>query len=264
MRFGSLLERNNYDSSDIRNAQGTFTFGSLADFEVLRPTTYTQRIGDPQVTYSYWTAGLYAQDDMRVRKDLTLSFGVRQEWQSYVDSTINLAPRAGFAWSPLKSGNLSVMGGAGFFYDWLESNTYEETLQVDGVRVQDVIVRNPNYPEALGDEGLQVLPSGRYELADGLDLPRLWQASIGVERRLSQTGRLNVSYRYREGIDELRGRNMNAPVNGVRPNPAMGNIIQAQSIGTVIRAPGGGGPQRIPSQATVLRGRQLHVVVCER
>ncbi len=231
MRFGSLLERNNYDSSDIRNAQGTFTFGSLADFEALRPTTYTQRIGDPQVNYVYWTAGLYAQDDVRVRKDLTLSFGLRQEWQSYVDSTVNLAPRVGIAWSPLKNGNLSVTGGAGVFYDWLDANTYEETLQVDGVRVQDVIVRNPNYPDALGDAALQVLPSGRYELAEGLDMPRLWQASIGVERRLGAVGRLNVSYRYREGLDELRGRNMNAPVNGVRPNPSLGNVIQAQSIG---------------------------------
>jgi hypothetical protein len=231
MRFGSLLERNSYDSSDIRNAQGTFTFSSLADYEAGRPTTYTQRIGDPQVGYNYWTAGLYAQDDVRVRKDLTLSLGIRQEWQSYVDSTINLAPRVGIAWSPLKSGNVSVTGGAGIFYDWLDANTYEETLQVDGVRVQDIIVRNPSYPDVSNGGVLQVLPSGRYEIADGVDMPRLWQASLGVERRMGAMGRLNVSYRYREGTDELRGRNMNAPVAGVRPDPSLGNVIQVQSIG---------------------------------
>lgn len=263
MRFGSLLERNSYDSSDIRNAQGTFTFSSLADYEAGRPTTYTQRIGDPQVGYNYWTAGLYAQDDVRVRKDLTLSLGIRQEWQSYVDSTINLAPRVGIAWSPLKSGNVSVTGGAGIFYDWLDANTYEETLQVDGVRVQDIIVRNPSYPDVSNGGVLQVLPSGRYEIADGVDMPRLWQASLGVERRMGAMGRLNVSYRYREGTDELRGRNMNAPVAGVRPDPSLGNVIQVPSNWPIAGAPGGRRHQRGAPEAAVLRGGQLHAVVRE-
>ena len=48
-RAGILFEAGRYRSDDNRNMGGTFTFASLGDYEAGRPTTFTQRSGDPLV-----------------------------------------------------------------------------------------------------------------------------------------------------------------------------------------------------------------------
>ena len=58
-----------------------------------------------------------------MRKDLTLSAGVRQEFQSHIGG-LHLAPRGGIAWSPFKSGKTTVRAGGGIFFDWLDAQTY--------------------------------------------------------------------------------------------------------------------------------------------
>jgi hypothetical protein len=53
-------------------------------------------------SYSQYQVGWYIQDDYRVKKNLTVSYGVRQELQTNGPGKFNLAPRLGFVWSPLK------------------------------------------------------------------------------------------------------------------------------------------------------------------
>lgn len=232
IRGGYLLERGSYTSDELRNSGGTFTFASLADYEAAYPTTYTQRIGDPLVSYGQTRAAWYLQDDYRVRKDLTLSFGVRHEWQQHVDSVWNFAPRGGFVWSPFRSGKTTFRGGAGIFFDWMDANVYEETLQVDGRRVQDLVIYNPSYPDPLTGAAAVVQPSGRVQLADHLDMPTLRQASFGIEHAFGPALRVNATYRFRDGENLLRGRNVNAPrEDGTRPEPGVGTVTEVQSIG---------------------------------
>ena len=232
VRGGYVYERGDYTSDELRNGGGTFTFSGLAAWEAGAATTYTQRIGDPLVSYDAWRAAWFVQDDFKLRKDLTLSFGLRHEWQAYVDSVWNLAPRAGFAWSPFRSGKTTLRGGAGVFYDWMDTNVYEETLQVDGERLQDVVVRDPSYPNAIIGGFGEIQPSGRVQLADSLDMPTIRQASIGVEHTFSPQMRLNATYRFRDGENLLRGRNVNAPdADGNRPEPTVGTVTEVQSIG---------------------------------
>ena len=231
VRAGALVEGGTYRSDTRTNYLGTYTFTSLADFEAGRPATFTQRVGDPLVRYSHWQAGIFVQDDWRMRKNLTVSGGLRHEVQTHLGDRWNLAPRAGFTWSPFKSGRTTVRGGGGIFYDWLDADTFEQTLRVDGVRQQDVIVRSPGYPDPYsGGNAQQVLPSSRYALGEGLTMPKRGMVNAGISQQLSSTLNVNVSLNHSQGSGRLRGRNINAPrADGTRPDPSMGNVTQVES-----------------------------------
>ena len=53
------------------------------------------RIGDPNIDYRNVQAGIYIQDDIRVRKSLTLSPGMRYEAQTHLSDYNNFGPRFG-------------------------------------------------------------------------------------------------------------------------------------------------------------------------
>ena len=230
VRFGVQVEAGGYRSNDSANALGTFQFPDLAAFEAGLPTQFTQRIGDPTVKYRQYQFGWYVQDDYRVRKNLTLSYGVRHEVQNHVDGKFNLAPRLGFVWSPKKNGRITLRGGAGVFYDWFTAQTYEQTLRVDGQRQRDLVVTNPGFPNPFNG-GLQTtLPPSRIQTDPELQIPYIIQASLGVETNPWKLFRLTTNYQYQRGVHLLHGRNLNAPIPGFgRPDPAVGNVTNIES-----------------------------------
>ena len=64
-------------------------------------------------------AGFYLQDDIRIRRNLTITPGVRYEVQTHLDDYNNIMPRVGITWSPFKSGATTLRGSYGIFYDWI-------------------------------------------------------------------------------------------------------------------------------------------------
>jgi len=174
---------------------------------------------------------VFVQDDWRVRKNLTLSGGLRQELQMHLGDRWNLAPRFGMTWSPFKSGKTTVRAGGGIFNDWLDADTYEQTLRVDGERQLDRVIRNPGYPNPLsGGDDQQVLPASEYSLASTLMMPKRTIVSGGVSQQLTPVLNANVSINHSVGTDRFRGRNINAPLaDGSRPNPLLGNVTEVES-----------------------------------
>jgi hypothetical protein len=226
MRAGLLLEAGWWDSDQRSNAFGTYTFTSLAAYQAGLPATYTIRTGDPVVDYSQVKAGWFLQDDFRPAKTLQMSVGVRQELQTQVASRWNLAPRAAFTWNATRK--TTVRGGYGIFYDWYESALHEQTIRVDGTHQIDVIVQNPTFP--VTDVSGTRLPASLIRAAS-LDQPTIQQASFGLERPLTEWADFRTDYMWTRGSNTLRAINVNAPVNGVRPDPTAGNITEIQSTG---------------------------------
>src|SRR5205823_14365834 len=161
-----------------------------------RPTTYTQRAGDSTVALTQYQLGAYFQDDWRARKNLTLSAGLRYEWQNHLRDRNNFAPRVGLAWSPFKRGQTTLRAGAGIFYDWFTSDTYEQTLRVNGARQRETVISNPGFPDPVSSGSALVLPATRYAVADDLQLPYVMQASVGLEHELLKRFHLMSDYRY--------------------------------------------------------------------
>ena len=171
------------------------------------------------------------QDDWRARKNLTVNVGVREEFQTHLSDRWNLAPRGGITWSPFKNGKTTIRAGGGLFYEWLDADTYEQTLRVDGVHQQDLVIVNPGYPDPFGGgASQQVLPPSRYLLGGGpRACPKRALGLVALTQQVSPTFGLNLSYSHTNGWDRFRGRNINAPLDGVRPDPALGNITQVES-----------------------------------
>ena len=232
VRTGFEVETGNYIGDELRNFAGTFTFPSLAAFQAGQPNNYTVRNGDPSVEYRNTQAALFVQDDYRFRKNLLLSFGARYEAQTLISDKMNVAPRAGFTWSPFKSNRTTLRGGAGIFYDWYETSLYENTLRQDGTRQFDTIVRNPGFPDPFAGGTIVPINPSIVRVGNDLNMPSVRRYSVGLEQQILGWLRMRANYFNQYGWNQFRARNVNAPVDGVRPEAAFGNISLLETTAT--------------------------------
>ena len=238
MRAGVLLEGAFFSNFDQRNSAGTWTYRTIEDFVAGRPQQFSQRLGLVDTSFSQYQAGFYWSDEFRVHRDVSLGVGLRNELQSRIGDALNLMPRVGFTWAPFGSQTSAVRGGYGLFYDWYDSGLYDQTLRVDGVAVRDIRLSCVEENLWCADAGTidplaagLLAPAGRIQASPDLQMPRVHQASIGYDRQITPTIVLQTSYQMLRGENQIRSRNINAPVDGVRPNPAFGDITQFESTG---------------------------------
>lgn len=225
-RTGIDVDATWYRSNEDSNYLGTYTFESIDAYLAGTPRSYTRRLGNPELKYHNVLGAVYIQDDIRVRKGLTLSPGLRYELQTHLDDFDNFAPRFGLNWAPFSSGRTTIRASWGIFYDWFSTGTYAQTLRVDGFRQQELNILNPSYP-APGDAGA-VSATNRYLMGDGLGMARTMRVSAGVSQTLTPRIRFSATYANMHGYGLLRGRDLNAPVDGVRPDARFSNVIQLE------------------------------------
>lgn len=228
-RLGVLINGGSYRSDDSSDYNGTYTFESLEAYQAGTPRSYTRRVGDPLIEYSNTQAAIYLQDDIRVRKNLSLSPGLRYEVQTHVRDFWALGPRFGFTWSPFKTGSTSIRASAGVFYDWLSTGIYEQALRVDGFRQQELSILNPSYPNPGSIGSLSI--GNKYLIDPALDLPRNVRFSGGIDQRIGARFRVSSTYSYTKIEKSFRGENLNAPISGVRPNAGFNNVVNVVSDG---------------------------------
>jgi hypothetical protein len=224
-RAGVLIEGGWYRSDAAANYLGTWTYSSMATYLAGRPSHYSRRTGDPAVRYGMMRVGAYVQDDYRVTRSLLVSYGVRYELQSYSTDRLNVSPRVSVAWAPFRSGNTTLRAGYGRFSDWIPSSVYEQARLVDGERFLEISIHEPSYPDpgAVGD----VPTSNRYVLSDHTRMPGSRGFNVGVSQMIAAELSVSATYARRTGSEQLRGRNDNAAVNGVRPDARYADVVRA-------------------------------------
>jgi hypothetical protein len=223
------------------------------------PNQFTIIAGNPIAKVSQFDAGIFITDDWKVRKDLNLSFGLRYENQTNINSKFNFAPRFGYAYSPgaggAKSPKTVFRGGAGIFYDRLNENYTLQENRFDGVQQKQYIVNN-NSPllsqpiftatgvtNSLTAAQLNTLaPSSNTirQISKDYQAPYTIQGAFGVERQLPFKITLSSFFIVSRNVHVLRARNINAPVcppntscpdTVQRPDPTKGAIYQYESTG---------------------------------
>lgn len=159
IRAGVAFERIQSNTLGAGANNGTVSFGSLAGFLTDRPTSFVATIPGTSVPEGLrqYVVGAYAQDDWRVRRNLTLNLGVRYEMATvpteehdrlgtlvygsqqlrigspyFNNPTLrDFSPRVGAAWDPFGDGKTSVRGAFGQ-YDNLPLTSQFSLLSVIG------------------------------------------------------------------------------------------------------------------------------------
>jgi outer membrane receptor protein involved in Fe transport len=134
-KFGGEFRR--FLNNNFNQDPGTLGFANVNNFLAGTVSTFTITLGSVTSSISQGALGLFAQDNYKVRKNLTLELGLRYDWNMspterfdrfvnfdpqsrslvqvnhgiapvYATNRKNLQPRLGFAWDPWGDGKTSV------------------------------------------------------------------------------------------------------------------------------------------------------------
>jgi hypothetical protein len=143
LKFGAFVERMQDNELVFANVNGAFRFDSLENFLTNQPHVFQgiRTPSVPDVGLRETLLGVYAQDDIRVQKNMTLNLGLRYEMVTvpteaqnhisnlrnvtdaqphvgapfFMNPTVrNFEPRLGLAWNP-RGGKTLIRSGFGIF-----------------------------------------------------------------------------------------------------------------------------------------------------
>ena len=135
-----------------------------------------------------------------------------------------------------KNGRFVLRSGFGFLYQWYESSKIQKLLENDGSQAKQSIITNPGFPRA--DSGgiiVDQLQPSIYIRAANLKIPYIFLFQTALNMSLGDGLKFNTSYKRERGLHMLRSRDINAPLNGRRPNQEFGRIQQLESSGVITK-----------------------------
>ncbi len=216
------------------------------------PTSYSLNAGPTQFAKTQFDGSVYAQDDWRVRPNLTISPGLRFETQTNVNDHADLAPRLSLSWAPGgkagKSSKTVLRGGIGTFYDRFSVNNILNTIRYDGSGQQNYSVNvtsgSASALQALSYFGtatglppvslLSGLSQAIYEVDPNLKSSYMIQTAGSIERSLPGRTTLTVNVTDTRGVHDLRERQINAPLPGTyNPTTHAGGVLPYPSQGYI-------------------------------
>jgi carboxypeptidase family protein len=184
-------------------------------------TQFSINTGNPKAGVKQFDFGGFVQDDWKFRPNLTISYGLRYENQSNIDSNLNLGPRIGIAWAPGSAPyKTTIRAGFGFFYERVGENLTLNTIRYNGLNQQQYTVTNlavlNSYPVVPSVEVLQAFktPVSIYSIVDDLQAPYTMQTVFSMERALPRNFRGSVTFSHTRTVHMLRARAINAPLPG--------------------------------------------------
>src|SRR5262245_54476162 len=181
MKFGFQGQRIQFNQNTTSQRGGIVVFSNLENF--LTGTAQNvdfavKGLIDPDRGYRQSLFAFFAQDDVRVKQNLTLNLGMRYEFitvptevngkisnlRNPTDSTItigapwhnnpslkNFAPRVGLAWDPFRTGRTSVRAGFGLFFDEILPKYYFFSGNLNPPFTTRTTILNPPFPNVVAN-----------------------------------------------------------------------------------------------------------------
>jgi hypothetical protein len=257
-------------NNNFRKGTGSFNFPSIVNFLAGTANSFSVTLGSQSSAIAQGALGFFVQDNYKPRPNLTLEFGLRYEWnmtpterydrfivfdpstaslirvgthidEVYQQNNNNVQPRVGFAWDPFGDGKMSVRAAYG--------------LQTDQPMTSIVIGTTTNPPLAIPltfsgpirlDNAITLAgPAGLAPQSIAHDFENAYVQSwnINVQRELFRQLALSVGYFGSKGTHLISRRNLNQPINGVRPFRTLSQaspILPGTSLGNIIEVESGG------------------------
>jgi hypothetical protein len=251
VKFGTRMR----DTRDANYADsgfnGSFTFASPADYSnavkaaangkvgTAAPSQLTYATGVQSAVGNVFDGAAFVQDDWKFNPRLTLSGGLRWESQNHVSDHSDWAPRFSLAYAldggkKGKQTKTVVRAGYGIFYDRLgignfltinRSEIEQEYTLGDGEVSADCFASSFSAFDlsacGAGTAGARSV----YQVAPGYHSPYTQQFGASIERQLTKTQTLTVTYLHSQGVHQLVEINQNAPYSPTY-NASLGNVYQ--------------------------------------
>ena len=218
-----------YGQDLIANDNGS---SALAGF-VPKYTNYTQSFGIPGLTFKTIDYAAFAQDQWKIRRNLTINYGLRYDFQKLPapvapnpavpdtqkinQAKDNVGPRIGIAYDIFGDGKTVIRGGYGLYYGRTPNGTIFNALTQTGLRdaatglpdltrtvaaitVLPTTTGRPIFPNILSS-----IPSSLnssltiFRLDPNYKNPRLQEFNIGIERQLVKNLTVSASFIYTKG-----------------------------------------------------------------
>ena len=237
LRLGARYRLLHEANSSTANYNGQFTFPTLAAYQAGTPSLFSLTTGQTSASLLTGDLGAYAEDEWKVRKNLTVTLGLRLESQSAIPDHLDPAPRAGFAWligqSDKHAPILTLRANAGVFYDRFAPGNILTSIRQNGLSQQAFLITNPTFfPTIPNPAQLAGTAPTPYRVSPNLRVTSENIASVSAERSLGKVGSVTVSYYAVRGVHEYNSENINAPLsNGLRPLGGTNDIYRFASNG---------------------------------
>lgn len=254
----------------FRIGTGAFSFPTVTDFLNNRANAFTVTLGDQSSSVAQGALGFFFQDSYRFRPNLTFELGLRYEWnmtpeerydrfivfdresasllrvgahldQIYKENNRNIQPRLGFAWDPFGHGKTVVRSAYALLVDEPLTGIVTPTSANPPLAVPLTYtgpVRIDNAITLASPAGLAPVTVDR-----GFDNAYLQSWNLNVQQQLTRDLTFMVGYFGSKGTHLVLRRNINQPVNGVRPFEvlsAVSPILPGTPLGNITQAEGTG------------------------
>ena len=242
LRVGLRLRSQREANTSTADFNGQFIFPSLGAYQLTQAglaagqstaqiraagggaSQLNVTVGRPNALLYTDDFAFYAEDDWKLRHNLTFSYGFRFESQSAIPNHSDPAPRLRLSWSPQRGKStepvVTLHAGYGIFYERFPAADLLQAVRQNGTTETAFYVQNPDtYPVVPG-----AVPAGGVPTIYRVD-PRLHAGyqqvgSVGVNRSLGKYGEIQVKYLFQHGTHGYLTQNINAPLPGTY-NPAL-------------------------------------------